>query len=138
VPEADFASFASTFVRLAAGITKADVGITAPDASGCGSGHHTLLAGVCLMTPIPTASFASATSPSAIWIETSDAQCDELHCWRFFFPTRWTKRSQIGSRHPAKVSLFLVGAKQRGHKGRQSQAPKQVLGVVTLHAICEE
>ena len=38
----------------------------------------------------------------------------------------------------SKVSLFFVGAKQRGHKGRQSQAPKQVLGVVTLHAICEE
>ena len=33
VPEADFASFASAFVRLAAGITKADVGITASDAS---------------------------------------------------------------------------------------------------------
>jgi len=85
VPEADFASFASTFVRLAAGITRADVGITAPDASGCGSGHHTLLAGVCLMTPIPTASLTSATSPSAIWLETRDAQCDELHCWRFLF-----------------------------------------------------
>jgi len=40
--------------------------------------------------------------------------------------------------HSSKVSLFFVGAKQRGHKGRQSQAPKQVLGVVTLHAICEE
>ena len=25
-----------------------------------------------------------------------------------------------------------------GHKGKQSQAPKQVLGVVTLHAVCEE
>ena len=46
--------------------------------------------------------------------------------------------SQIGSRHSSKVSLFFVGAKQRGHKGEQSQAPKQVLGVVTLHAICEE
>jgi hypothetical protein len=33
---------------------------------------------------------------------------------------------------------LAVGANQRGHKGRQSQAPKQVLGVVTLHAICEE
>lgn len=30
------------------------------------------------------------------------------------------------------------GAKQRGHMGRQSQAPKQVLGVVVLHPICEE
>jgi hypothetical protein len=38
----------------------------------------------------------------------------------------------------SKVSLFFVDAKQRRHKGRQSQAPKQVLGVVTLHAICEE
>ena len=33
VLEAGFASFASAFVRLAAGITKADVGITASDAS---------------------------------------------------------------------------------------------------------
>ena len=40
--------------------------------------------------------------------------------------------------HSSKVSLIFVGAKQQGHKGRQSQAPKQVLGVVTLHAICEE
>jgi hypothetical protein len=40
--------------------------------------------------------------------------------------------------HSPKVSPFFVGANRRGHKGRQSQAPKQVLGVVTLHAICEE
>ena len=41
-------------------------------------------------------------------------------------------------RHSSKVSLFFVGAKQRGQMGEQSQAPKQALGVVTLHAICEE
>ena len=40
--------------------------------------------------------------------------------------------------HTSKVSLIFVGAKHQGHMGRQSQAPKQVLGVVTLHAICEE
>ena len=40
--------------------------------------------------------------------------------------------------HASKVSVFFVGANQRRHMGRQSQAPKQVLGVVTLHAICEE
>jgi len=33
VPEAHFASFASAFVRLPAGITKADVGVTASEAS---------------------------------------------------------------------------------------------------------
>jgi hypothetical protein len=27
---------------------------------------------------------------------------------------------------------------QRGHMGKQSHAPKQLLGVVTLHAVCEE
>ena len=40
--------------------------------------------------------------------------------------------------HSSKVSRFFVGAKQRGQMGEQSQAPKQALGVVTLHAICEE
>ena len=40
--------------------------------------------------------------------------------------------------HSSKVSLFFVGAKQRGQMGEQSQAPKQALGVVTLHAIWEE
>ena len=35
--------------------------------------------------PMPTASLISATSPSAIWIETSEAQRDELHRWRIFF-----------------------------------------------------
>jgi len=58
VPEADFASFASAFVRLAAGIKGGrwryrirclpervrDGGIRMR------SGHHTLLAGVCLIT----------------------------------------------------------------------------------------
>jgi hypothetical protein len=34
--------------------------------------------------------------------------------------------------------LLFIGAKQRGQMGEQSQAPKQALGVVTLHAICEE
>jgi hypothetical protein len=45
---------------------------------------------------------------------------------------------QIGSRHSSKVSPFFVGAEQRDHMGKHNQAPKQVLGVVTLHAICEE
>ena len=40
--------------------------------------------------------------------------------------------------HSSKVSRFFVGAKQRGQIGEQSQAPKQALGVVTLHPICEE
>ena len=38
----------------------------------------------------------------------------------------------------SKVSPFFVGAEQRDHIGKHNQAPKQVLGVVTLHAICEE
>ena len=33
---------------------------------------------------------------------------------------------------------ILICAEHRCHAGKQSQAPKQVLGVVTLHAICEE
>jgi hypothetical protein len=32
----------------------------------------------------------------------------------------------------------LARGRTMGHAGKQSQAPKQVLGVVTLHAICEE
>ena len=36
------------------------------------------------------------------------------------------------------VALFVICAKHRGHKGKQTQAPKQVLGVDTLHAVCEE
>ena len=48
------------------------------------------------------------------------------------------QRSPNRIEHSSKVSLFFVGAKQRGQMGEQSQAPKQVLGVVTLHAICEE
>lgn len=86
---------------------------------------------------MPTASLVSATSPSAIWIEASEAQRDELHRWRIFF--RLIGRSvPKWIEHSSKVSLFFVGADQRGQKGEQSQAPKQVLGVVTLHAICEE
>jgi hypothetical protein len=38
----------------------------------------------------------------------------------------------------SKVALFFICAKHRGHAGKQNQAPKQVLGVVTLHAVCEE
>ena len=55
-----------------------------------------------------------------------------------------TSRTQIaltpgcGSKPSSKVALFFICAKQRDHKGKQSQAPKQVLGVVTLHAVCEE
>jgi hypothetical protein len=43
-------------------------------------------------------------------------------------------------RHPPpRTYAQLIRSQQfRGHMGRQSQAPKQVLGVVTLHAICEE
>ena len=80
---------------------------------------------------------ARKTSPSAIWVEASEAQRDELHRLRIFFRL-------IGARvanrieHSSKVSRFFVGAKQRGQMGEQSQAPKQALGVVTLHAICEE
>jgi hypothetical protein len=33
---------------------------------------------------------------------------------------------------------ILVGARQRDYMGKHNQAPRQVLGVVTLHAICEE
>jgi hypothetical protein len=40
--------------------------------------------------------------------------------------------------HYSKVLLCFVGDKQRAQMGEQSQAPKQALGVVTLHAICEE
>jgi hypothetical protein len=50
----------------------------------------------------------------------------------------WDKALPNRIEHSAKASPFFVGAKQRGHIGRQSQAPKQALGVVTLHAICEE
>lgn len=56
--------------------------------------------------------------------ESSPASLDEA------FPSR--------SEPSFEVSLFFVGAKQRGQMGRQSQAPRQALGVVTLHAICEE
>ena len=35
--------------------------------------------------PMPTASLISATAPSAVWIEASEAQRDELHRWRIFF-----------------------------------------------------
>ena len=43
----------------------------------------------------------------------------------------------IGSSTP-RSRLFVAGAKQRDHMGKHSQAPRQVLGVVTLHAICED
>lgn len=48
---------------------------------------------------------------------------------RIFSHRRWTKRPE--------VALFFIRAERRGHPGKHNQAPKQVLGVVTLHAICE-
>ena len=33
---------------------------------------------------------------------------------------------------------IFICAKYRGHEGKQNQAPKQLLGVVTLHAVCED
>jgi hypothetical protein len=53
-------------------------------------------------------------------------------------PTQVAKRPQLGSEPFAKVALGLSCAERRGHMGRHNQAPKQVLGVVTLHAICQE
>ena len=43
-----------------------------------------------------------------------------------------------GSKPSSEVALFFICAKHRGHAGKQSQAPKQVLGVVTLQAVCDE
>ena len=73
-----------------------------------------------------------------VWVENSGRQRDELHRWRNPLPTQRTKPSQIGSKPSSKVALFFICAKYRGHEGKQNQAPKQVLGVVTLHAVCEE
>ena len=42
------------------------------------------------------------------------------------------------ARSGLRFSCERVRTASRCHMGRQSQAPKQVLGVVTLHAICEE
>ena len=47
-------------------------------------------------------------------------------------------RATVHAHLVAATPLFFICAKHRGHKGKQSQAPKQVLGVVTLHAVCEE
>jgi hypothetical protein len=69
---------------------------------------------------MPTASLISAisaTSPSAVWIEASEAQRDDFI---------------------AGESSSLHWRQAAGQMGEQSQAPKQALGVVTLHAICEE
>jgi len=44
----------------------------------------------------------------------------------------------FGDASDAVMPTSALGAKQRGQMGEQSQAPKQALGVVTLHAICEE
>jgi hypothetical protein len=38
----------------------------------------------------------------------------------------------------SEVALFFICTERRGHAGKQNQAPKQALGVVTLHAVCEE
>src|SRR5262249_51827790 len=87
------ASFASAFVRLPAGITKADVGVTASEASpnvseiaafGCEAAITRPRRGL-PHDPMPTASLISATSPSAGWIEASEAQPAGLHRWRIFF-----------------------------------------------------
>ena len=43
-----------------------------------------------------------------------------------------------GSKPSSKVALFFICAEQRGHGPKQNRAPKQVLEVVTLHAVCEE
>ena len=53
-------------------------------------------------------------------------------------PMPVSRSTRNGSKPSSKVALFFICAKHRGHKGKQSQAPKQVLGVVTLHAVCEE
>jgi len=41
------------------------------------------------------------------------------------------------NRRQSARELFANLEEQR-HAGKQSQAPKQVLGVVTLHAVCDE
>ena len=40
--------------------------------------------------------------------------------------------------HIFQSRAFFICAERRGHEGKQNQAPKQLLGVVTLHAVCEE
>ena len=51
-------------------------------------------------------------------------------------PVDETSLKRIEALFESRAILHLHGA--RGHPGKQSQAPKQVLGVVTLHATCEE
>lgn len=64
------------------------------------------------------------------------AQRDELHRW----PAILFRPSDVqnGSTPSSEVPLLFTCAKQWRHNGEHNQAPKQVLGVVTLHAICEE
>lgn len=65
-------------------------------------------------------------------------QPERLKTMNFTANATSTEGSQMGSKRSSNVSLFSVGAKQWDHKGEQSQAPRQALGVVTLHAICDE
>ena len=90
------------------------------------------------MSAKPTAALTSATSPSALWVENSGAQRDELIAGlqSSSDPVDEASLKQIEALFRSRANLHLRHA--WGHKGKQSQAPKQVLGVVTLHAVCEE
>src|SRR4029079_12231675 len=67
------------------------------------------------------------------------AQRDELHRWAaiLFRPSgRSVPKTDRSPLPKSRYSSFAPSI--GGHAGKQSQAPKQVLGVVTLHAVCEE
>jgi hypothetical protein len=71
--------------------------------------------------PRLTASLISATAPSALWIEASEAQRDELHHRRTFF------RLVRGSVPESDRALFrglaiFVGASQRSHREAKPSA----------------
>jgi hypothetical protein len=67
------------------------------------------------------------------WVENNGVRRDELHRWIaiLYRPSGRSVLKRI-------EALFFACIEQGCHAGKQSQAPKQVLGVVTLHAICEE
>lgn len=65
----------------------------------------------------------NSVSPSALWVENGGPNA-----------MNFIAGLQSFSDPVDEASL----KRQLGHKGAHNQAPKQVLGVVTLHAICVE
>lgn len=85
-----------------------------------------------------TTATLNSVSPSALWVESVGANAMNFIAGLQSFSDPVDEAPLKRIEALSEIGLFFICAEQRGQAGKQSQAPKQVLGVVTLHAVCEE